>query len=304
MFGSAFAFNGDVLAISAFSSQRVFIYSVNSETGMYEVEGELSSSSPDRFGASLAWYGDTLFVGAPMSRPNQDGTTLNFAGAIFAVTKQMNRWSDAEIDRSHFELAEAREYMGASLRISGSTMVAGAPGIPGNDEEVIGKARVFDISGTTLTEVAALRPETAVVDDYFGGAVDVEGDLIVVGAQGRSDARGGYAVVFQRSGDGFEAVQTLTPPVGSEPLFGGEVLIVDSSQLFIGGASSVVEFTGEPGSFVVGRTFAPCTESAGLTLDVSNDILVAGGDFELGYTGGGVFDLSDPDDSCVESVPQ
>ncbi len=299
MFGSDLAYDGERLAIAAYASGSVFIFEPNADTGLLEQTSAISEGTSSRFGTSLAWYGETLFVGAPMERVNQDGTTKNFSGAIYAVTRDRARWSSAEIARSNFAAAEVYEYMGHDIAITGDMLVAGAPGVAGK-AEYIGKVFVFDISGVTLDEVTQVRPADAVYEDSFGSSVAALDDLIVVGAQGRSEDRGGYALVYRRVGSELELLQRLDPPEGQEIYFGAEAMFIDGSQLFVGGAHSVVEFTGEPGSYVAGRVFSGCSGESGASMTTSNQFLVAGGDYELGFNKAHLFDLTDPDTSCVE----
>src|SRR5262249_39526402 len=67
--------------------------------------------------------------------------------------------------------AASGDAFGASVSISGNTLVAGAPFDDTDAGIDAGSAYVFDRSGTTWTESQKLAPDDAAASDSFGNAV-------------------------------------------------------------------------------------------------------------------------------------
>ena len=94
------------------------------------------------------------------------------------------------------------DYLGYSVAISGNTMVVGAPGedsnasgVNGNQNsnslECAGAAYVFVRTGTTWSQQAYLKASNPDAYDFFGDAVAISGDTIVVGADWEASAATG-----------------------------------------------------------------------------------------------------------------
>jgi hypothetical protein len=108
------------------------------------------------------------------------------------------------------------DYFGLRVAISGDTMVVGAYGedstatgvngpINNNDAPDSGAAYVFVRTGPNWTQQVYLKASNSGDGDYFGLAVAICGDTIVIGApyeDGNSDSapNSGAAYVFVRSG--------------------------------------------------------------------------------------------------------
>jgi len=120
---------------------------------------------------------------------------------------------------------DAGDLFGSAIAASGNTVVVGAhnedssaTGVNGNEannaRQSAGAAYVFVHDGSSWSQQAYLKASNTDANDWFGWAVDIDGDTIVVGARGeRSNATGidgdqvddsliqaGAAYVFQRSG--------------------------------------------------------------------------------------------------------
>ncbi len=95
----------------------------------------------------------------------------------------------------------AYDRFGHSVAVSGNTAVVGADR---NDEKGpdAGAAYVFVRSGTTWIQEAKLTAADGHANDYFGVAVAVSGDTVLVGAMFNDDVKSdaGAAYVFVRSG--------------------------------------------------------------------------------------------------------
>jgi hypothetical protein len=182
----------------------------------------------DEFGWSVAISGNTVAVSAPneySSAKGINGDQLNdlaaFAGAVYIFTYNGVTWSQqAYIKASN---TQSGDVFGTSLAISGDTLVVGAfhedglaIGVNGNQnndlasDDDTGAAYVFTRTGTTWSQQAYLKASNTGYHDYFGTAVAISGDTIVVGAPGESSNGGsqadnslssaGAAYIFTRSG--------------------------------------------------------------------------------------------------------
>jgi FG-GAP repeat len=146
----------------------------------------------DDFGASVAISGDTIVVAAPEGDGN--------AGAVYIFTGSGSTWTQsAELTASD---GYATEAFGSSIAISGTTVVAGAPGHLGSS----GAAYVFTLSGSTWTQMAELLPSDAATYGLFGVAVAVSGTTIAVA--GSSARRDTY--VFDETGSTWSQVAELS----------------------------------------------------------------------------------------------
>ena len=109
--------------------------------------------------------------------------------------------------------ADAYDWFGRSVDVSGDFAVVGAPG---DDEEATnaGAAYVFRRQGTNWVEIQKLTAEVdAEQFDEFGFDVAIERDLIVVGAPGDDDAGNdaGSAYVFEWDGSIWTRIEKFVP---------------------------------------------------------------------------------------------
>lgn len=166
-----------------------------------------------------------------------------------------------------------RNELGASVAISGDTMVVGVPGQQGilgyfigvgsvTPANILGSVYVFVRSGGVWTQQAVLQASNAQINDHFGCAVAISGDTIVVGAKGeRSNATGvngnqadtslfsaGAAYVFVRSGTTWsqQAYLKASNP-GIEDIFGAAVAI-SGDTIVVGAANERSNASGVNGN--------------------------------------------------------
>jgi hypothetical protein len=157
-----------------------------------------NASAQDRFGASLAAWGDTLVVGAPGEDSSATGVngdaTSNLAensGAVYVFRRSGSAWQlEAYLKASN---TGAEDEFGSSVAIHDDLLVVGAPGEDSNATNPTGDqtndsapgsgaAYVFRREGTTWRAEAYLKPLNTDASDFFGYAVAVHGDRVAVGA--------------------------------------------------------------------------------------------------------------------------
>lgn len=115
----------------------------------------------------------------------------------------------------------AEDWFGTSVAISGNTVVVGAPsedsngsGPADNSAPYSGAAYVFVRDNGAWTQQAFLKSPNITTNAAFGRGVAIDGDTIVVGAEGESlnnGANTGAAYVFIRSGASWTQQASLRP---------------------------------------------------------------------------------------------
>ena len=176
----------------------------------------------DLFGHSVAVDGDTAVVGAYEDESEK--------GAAYVLAKDSSgAWSQvAKLTASD---GEAGDIFGWSVAVDWDTVVVGA--------RYDDSAYVFTKPGTgwaTATETAKLTASDAVVGDWFGQSVAVDGDTVVVGAS--EDDGSGSAYVFTKAADSVwtDATQTakLTASDGDDFDEFGKSVAVDGDTAVAG----------------------------------------------------------------------
>lgn len=94
----------------------------------------------------------------------------------------------------------------SSVALDGDTIVVGASG----EGTSTGAAYVFVRSGSSWTQQARLTASDGATLDFFGRAVAISGDTILIGAYGDGTSEGGSAYVFVRSGGSWTQTKKLT----------------------------------------------------------------------------------------------
>ncbi len=151
----------------------------------------------DTFGLEIDIDGGTMVVGVQnedsastlINGDSSDNNASN-AGAAYVFVRSGLDWvQQAYLKASN---ADAGDYFGQSVAVSGNTVVVGASfeqgdanstmTSPNNNTHIAGAAYVFTRSGTTWTQQAYLKPFNVGSVDYFGSSVAIDGNTIAVGA--------------------------------------------------------------------------------------------------------------------------
>ena len=152
--------------------------------------------------------------------------------------------------------AAAFAYFGTSVAVNGDLAVIGAPKNNGAGAQA-GAVYVYRCDGGNWAEEAKLTASDAAALDYFGEAVAVSGDVIVVGAWGDDDAGNysGSAYVFRHNGSIWEEEAKLTASDAAVEKLFGRAVAVDGDLAVVGargddhagqrsGAAYVYHYTG------------------------------------------------------------
>ena len=254
-FGYSVAITGDTVVIGApgeasssttqgdnSASGAGAVYVFTRTTGTWTQTAYLKALNPgagDNFGGAVAVSssGDTVVIGAPWedgSTPGVNGAINESAtdsGAAYVFTLSAGNWTQQAYLKASNPGGAVEDFMaippiftygdnfGASVAISGNTVVVGAAGesssttgvnpTPNELADSAGAAYVFTRSGTTWSQQAFLKASNAGMSDGFGNAVAISGDTVVVGASNEASSSttqtdnnafgAGAAYVFTRS---------------------------------------------------------------------------------------------------------
>jgi len=306
---SAKGVNGDQTNNAAISAGAAYVFTRTS--GNWSQQAYLKASNTetnDRFGASVAISGNTLVVGAPDEESNASGVN----GDQLNNLATGSIWShQAYLKASNPDITDG---FGSSVAISGETVVVGsdgessnATGIGGdqtdNSANASGAAYVFIRTAGVWSQQAYLKASNAETRDFFGKAVAISGDTLVVNAFGEdSNATGidgnqadnsasgsGAVYVFNRVAGTwsqqtyFKASSTGLRNYGGSVAIAGDTLVVGSNAEQ-GFAGAVYVYTRTTGAWsqqaYLEASNADPFDAFGTNVAISIDTLVIGADGE------------------------
>lgn len=250
-FGYSVSISGDVIIVGAYGhndigSAYVFTKQESTWFNTTETSNLLSSKSDDndRFGSSVCISGDVAVVGVPKSNDYGDNS-----GCVNIYMKPDSGWIDTEETQRTWPvsyLAESSENFGRSVDIDGNYAVVGSVGY----KTYKGCASILYYNGTDWEFVAKLTPSDSEANDYFGIAVSISGDVVLVGAYKQGGTDYGAAYIFEKpiSGwrDSHETAKLTSSTQQSYDYLGRSVNL--SGDVAIVGAYGVDDYGSESGA--------------------------------------------------------
>jgi hypothetical protein len=243
-FGSAVAIAGSRFAVAAYrdnlgapNAGRVFVYDLESGTPASPVQTLTmpEAEENDCFGNALAMAGNYLAVGAE----TDDSSAVN-AGRVLVYDLSAAQPSQPALILSQ-PVAQPNGYFGTAVAMTTDHLVVGAYRDDSAAENA-GTSYVYQLSGGVPgTLVATPDKPVPAVADYFGNAVAVSGNRVLVAAlhDDRGDNESGCTYVYDLASptpDTF-AFALDNPVSGSLDRFGTSVAI-DGNILAIGSPGS------------------------------------------------------------------
>src|SRR5215813_3155703 len=241
-FGFSVAISGDTVVIGAplndigASRDQGSAYVFTRNGAVWTQQQKLTANdgaANDSLGGSVAISGDTVVVGENIDKV---GATEGH-GSAYVFTRNGTVWTQQQ--KLIADDGAEGDQFGRSVAISGDTLAVGAPfgDIGGNFSQ--GSAYVFTRSGAVWTLQQKLTADDGEAGDFFGLAVALNGDTLVVGAVndhigGNVGALGqGSAYVFSRSGTVWTQRQKLIADdgaaddrFGSAVAFSGDTVVI------------------------------------------------------------------------------
>jgi len=167
-----------------------------------------------QFGYSVGISGDTIVIGAP----NASVGVNSFQGAAYVFVKPAGGWATTSSFAARVTASDgtANDHLGFSVGVDGDTVVAGADNATVGATLRQGAAYVFVRPGagwTSTTETAKLTASDGTFQAYFGFAVAVSADTVVVGAEGANigpTIDQGAAYVYVKPAAGWASTSAFT----------------------------------------------------------------------------------------------
>jgi hypothetical protein len=237
-FGTSVALSGDTVVVGAplqaptDAPQGAAYFTV--VAGQQEVTAA-DGAANDAFGESVAIDGNTAVIGAGT------GQSAGSPGAAYLFTRNGTVWTQQQ--KLTPSDSSSGDDFGASVALSGNTLVIGAPGKSGG-----GEVYVFTLNGNTWMQQQEFTDHLGLSAQRFGLAVAISGNAILVGDGNYSTptlTNGGAAYLFTRSGGLWEENEFL-PGSMLEGNFGLGVAITGNT-VVVGansGDANVYQITG------------------------------------------------------------
>jgi hypothetical protein len=312
-FGASVALSGATLLVGTpISSNRAgdragFVTALRRVGHEWRVEATLSSAEStgvDRFGQSVAVDGETALVGAPADAAAGPGV-----GSVAVFTRSDGRWTRRATLAP--EAAQTRRF-GTDVAVAGDTAVVGFRRGTGADRSEHGGACVFVRRGGSWWRRATFTGGGR--GDRFGESVALDGETVVVGAPGETNAAGpnaGGAYAFGRTGRRWQRSSTLVgDPRRSDDRFGESVAVDDDFAVVGaplatagrspdgGGLGTGYLFERRSGDWRYRTTLSPPGDPVGfgtaVVLDGRAALVAADGRRSPNGTGGGVTAVFEP----------
>ena len=236
-FGQAVGISGDVVVVAAPGDDPVpgggwqqrdgAAYVFRYQGGVWSFEQKIVPSdlaTGDNFGAAVAIEGDMLLV----SSTGDDDLGI-YSGSAYVFRHAAGVWTpEAKLNASD---GAEEDSFGYRVDLQGGRALIGAPKSHSGLRRS-GAVYLFADPGTGWAELQRLEASDSTPLDWFGYAVALNGDSLVVGAP--SFANRTYAAyVFQHNGTEFAFAQKLDSPAGIFSDFGLAVAI-DGARVVVG----------------------------------------------------------------------
>jgi hypothetical protein len=238
-----------------------------------------AGNTNDALGWDVDVSGDTMVAG-----------TFRFGGPVYVYTRNGASWAQQAVLTQPDGATD--DFFGQSVAISGDTIVVGSyfhdPVLGGATLYDAGAAYVYRRSGTTWNLEQKLLASDAATTDLFGWSVDVQGDTVLVGADGRDTPtlNAGAAYVFTRTGATWTQQAELVAGNGVADDRFGYAVALDGSTAVVGAPQHIA--TGGA-AYVFVRAFGVWSQQAflqasgtspddlfGSAVSVAGDLAVVG----------------------------
>lgn len=260
-FGHSVAISGDTVVVGAHvddivananqGSAYVFVRSGGVWTQQQKITAN-DGGPHENFGSAVALSGDTIVVGA-----ESDKIGLNTVqGSAYVFTRSGTVW--AQKQKLIANDGAANDHFGASVALSGDTIVVGAEyddiGVP----KIVGSVYVFARSGGGWVQQQRLNPIDPAAAQGFGFSVALGGETLVVGVlddNTYTPGSEGSAYVFVRNNGMWVQQQKLIANDGVFHNYFSTTVAISGETIAVGAFYDTVEKKTEQGDvFVFGRS--------------------------------------------------
>ncbi len=290
-FGESVAINGDTALIGASGEDKAYVY--REDSSGWSLEQTLSTTGTTSFGSSVAIDGDVAVIGDYNNGDMQEG-------AAYVFTRSGTTWSvAAKLVASSRSTSDG---FGVQVAIDGDTIVVGAD-LDDTEATNAGAVYIFEKSGSDWgTNCTGSSPKTceqtqkvtaesdASSTDFFGEAVDVSGNTIIVGGYS-----GGAVYIFTHGGSNWSREARLVGNYGfgSDVAIDGDLALIgdelDSTVGTYAGAAYLYQRSGTSWSQqqkIIAYDAIP-TEAFGNAVALSGTVSIIGKIFDGGFFAAG-----------------
>ena len=241
-FGQSVSISGGTIAVGGTSTAYTF---AKDNSGFWPWQ-QLVTGATASFGDSVSISGNILAVGEPDGGTGGEAHVYQWSGST---------WTEQQLS-SAVDFASGDQY-GASVSLSGNSLVVGAPGRTVNGLSEQGAAYAF-----TQSSDGSWAPNTRVDDgqfaseisanngqhyDYFGRSVAAAGDTFLIGCPGHTvtESSQGAAYIQEAPWGVATANVTVSPP--SPPVARNDVYVLgNSSTVAVNAANGILSNDSDP----------------------------------------------------------
>lgn len=229
-FGRSVAINGNNIVVGApnedFGSGCAYVFQRTDENWNQVIKlVEDDEQMMDHFGQSVGISGDFIVCGAYQN--NADG--VSNTGAAYVFYNNLGTWEQ------HSKLVSddvaPDDNLGYSVAIDGDYIIVGSH----VDDGGKGAAYVFYNNSGTWEQQAKLTASDGMGEDYFGKAVSISGDYILVPAQKHNETKAdeGAAYLFKRTGANWSQTKKFIASDASDTGIFGYTVAIENDFAFI-----------------------------------------------------------------------
>ncbi|MEW6073756.1 MAG: FG-GAP repeat protein [Planctomycetota bacterium] len=266
-FGAAVALDGDTALIGSKGSDgatanagAAYVFTRSGTVWTQQAKLTAGDGAPfDELGWRIALSGNTAVAGARY----HDHTGFLFqAGAAYVFVRSGTTWSmQAELLASD---ADWYAQFGTAVAVEDDTALVGAP----LSSTAGGGAYVFARAGTSWTEETKLTASDLYFTDWFGGAVDLDGDTALVGSPMHTHAGGpteaGAVYVYTRAGTSWSEEAELQAQIAGDYDDFGLAVAADGDRALIGAPHRDFAGTYAGGAYVFERAGTSWSEATAI----------------------------------------
>ena len=223
-FGAAVAISGNVVAVAAPGDDAVpgggwweqdgavYLFRYQGSAWVFEQKVISNDLAPDdKFGGSVALDGDALLAGAPL-----DDDLGFYSGSAYIFRDAGGTWTQ-EAKLLPLDGGE-EDTFGVRVDLLDGLALVGAPKTATSFSKN-GAAYLFEYTGSGWPQKQKLEASDKKVWDWFGTSVDLDEDVLIVGAPS-FELKHYAAYIFRKSGGSFVFEKKLDNPTGQFNDFG------------------------------------------------------------------------------------
>ncbi len=271
-FGRSVALDGDLVAAGEGGDGSVGAVYLYRRQGMHYVP-EATLQSPDaipgtfpEFGRTVAIQGNMVIVGARFAQVGD----LERSGAVYVFRKHGDSWQFE--NKIVSPAPEDEDNFGRALSIQGDLLVVTARKTV-NEE---GAAYVYLYQDGEWILKITLTAGDPVKNAYFGQSVDIQGDLIAIGARNANPNKAGAVYLFRNVSDVWTQVAKVTPYDGKDGDQYGFTVALSGDTMAVGSRRADPDGLANAGAVYV---YTVNEDSASLVMRLTPDDAIAGDEF-------------------------